>query len=194
MFEGVPQLPRSGPFSGKSSTSTMSISSTPRQPRARRAYGREAMSSWPASSSRSNAAPARALVGADQPEAWEWYYNVVGDQKCPIVDTWWQTENGGILITPLPGATDLKPGSATRPFFGVKPVLVDNEGNVQEGVADGNLCISDSWPGQMRTVYGDHKRFIETYFSTYKGMYFRAMAAAATRTAITGSPAASMTC
>ncbi|EEZ15196.1 acetyl-CoA synthetase [Brucella melitensis bv. 1 str. Rev.1] len=106
------------------------------------------------------------------PEAWEWYYNVVGDQKCPIVDTWWQTENGGILITPLPGATDLKPGSATRPFFGVKPVLVDNEGNVQEGVADGNLCISDSWPGQMRTVYGDHKRFIETYFSTYKGMYF----------------------
>jgi acetyl-CoA synthetase len=90
----------------------------------------------------------------------------------PIVDTWWQTENGGILITPLPGATDLKPGSATRPFFGVKPQLVDNEGNVLEGVADGNLCITDAWPGMMRTVYGDHKRFIETYFSQYPGRYF----------------------
>jgi len=90
----------------------------------------------------------------------------------PIVDTWWQTETGGILITPLPGATDLKPGSATRPFFGVVPELVDNEGKVLEGAADGNLCITDSWPGQMRTVYGDHERFIQTYFSTYKGKYF----------------------
>ncbi len=106
------------------------------------------------------------------PEAWEWYYQVVGDKRSPIVDTWWQTETGGILITPLPGATALKPGSATRPFFGVQPQLVDNEGNVLEGAADGNLCITDSWPGQMRTVYGDHKRFIETYFSTYKGKYF----------------------
>ncbi|MDR6631621.1 acetyl-CoA synthetase [Phyllobacterium sp. 1468] len=106
------------------------------------------------------------------PEAWEWYYQVVGDKRSPIVDTWWQTETGGILITPLPGATPLKPGSATRPFFGVQPQLVDNEGNVLEGAADGNLCIIDSWPGQMRTVYGDHKRFIETYFSTYKGKYF----------------------
>ena len=106
------------------------------------------------------------------PEAWEWYYNVVGDKRCPIVDTWWQTETGGILITPLPGATDLKPGSATRPFFGVQPQLVDNEGNVLEGPADGNLCITESWPGQMRTVYGDHERFIQTYFSTYKGKYF----------------------
>jgi acetyl-CoA synthetase len=106
------------------------------------------------------------------PEAWEWYYNVVGEKRCPIVDTWWQTETGGILITPLPGATNLKPGSATRPFFGVKPQLVDNEGNVLEGAADGNLCITDSWPGQMRTVYGDHERFIQTYFSTYKGKYF----------------------
>ncbi|RCW81326.1 AMP-binding enzyme, partial [Phyllobacterium bourgognense] len=96
----------------------------------------------------------------------------VGDKRSPIVDTWWQTETGGILITPLPGATALKPGSATRPFFGVQPELVDNEGNVLEGAADGNLCITDSWPGQMRTVYGDHKRFIETYFATYKGKYF----------------------
>jgi acetyl-CoA synthetase len=106
------------------------------------------------------------------PEAWEWYYNIVGEQKCPIVDTWWQTETGGILITPLPGATDLKAGSATRPFFGVQPQLVDAEGNVLEGAADGNLCITDSWPGQARTVYGDHERFIQTYFSSYKGKYF----------------------
>ncbi|NUS21074.1 MAG: acetate--CoA ligase [Mesorhizobium sp.] len=106
------------------------------------------------------------------PEAWEWYYNVVGNAKVPIVDTWWQTETGGIMITPLPGATDLKPGSATRPFFGVKPQLVDAEGKVLEGATDGNLCITDSWPGQMRTVYGDHDRFVQTYFSTYKGKYF----------------------
>ncbi|MDK4713727.1 acetate--CoA ligase [Rhizobium sp. CNPSo 4039] len=106
------------------------------------------------------------------PEAWEWYYKVVGDSRCPIVDTWWQTETGGHMITPLPGATDLKAGSATLPFFGVQPQLVDNEGNVLEGAADGNLVIADSWPGQMRTVYGDHERFIQTYFSTYKGKYF----------------------
>ena len=106
------------------------------------------------------------------PEAWEWYYQVVGEKKSPIVDTWWQTETGGILITPLPGATDLKPGSATRPFFGVQPQLVDNEGKVLDGAADGNLCIIESWPGQARTVYGDHERFIQTYFSTYKGKYF----------------------
>ncbi len=106
------------------------------------------------------------------PEAWNWYYDIVGDKRCPIVDTWWQTETGGILITPLPGATDLKAGSATRPFFGVAPQLVDNEGKVLDGASDGNLCITDSWPGQMRTVYGDHERFIQTYFSTYKGKYF----------------------
>ena len=106
------------------------------------------------------------------PEAWEWYYNVVGEEKCPIVDTWWQTETGGIMITPLPGATALKPGSATRPFFGIKPELVDGDGNILEGKAEGNLCIADSWPGQMRTVYGDHERFIQTYFSTYEGKYF----------------------
>ncbi len=106
------------------------------------------------------------------PEAWEWYYNVVGEQRCPIVDTWWQTETGGHMITPLPGATRLKPGSAILPFFGVQPQLVDNDGNLLEGATDGNLCIADSWPGQMRTVYGDHDRFVQTYFSTYKGKYF----------------------
>jgi acetyl-CoA synthetase len=106
------------------------------------------------------------------PEAWEWYYHVVGDDRCPIVDTWWQTETGGILITPLPGATKLKPGSATKPFFGVIPQIVDADGKVQEGATSGNLCIADSWPGQMRTVYGDHERFIQTYFSTYPGKYF----------------------
>jgi len=106
------------------------------------------------------------------PEAWEWYYHVVGAEKCPIVDTWWQTETGGIMITPLPGATALKPGSATRPFFGVKPVLLDPDGNVLEGAASGNLAISGSWPGQLRTVFGDHQRCIDTYYSTYDGYYF----------------------
>src|SRR5947207_1147981 len=106
------------------------------------------------------------------PEAWEWYWRVVGDDRCPIVDTWWQTETGGILITPLPGATKLKPGSATQPFFGVVPEIVDADGNVLTGECQGNLCIAKSWPGQMRTVYGDHSRFEQTYFSTYKGKYF----------------------
>jgi acetyl-CoA synthetase len=106
------------------------------------------------------------------PEAWEWYHRVVGDGRCPIVDTWWQTETGGILITPLPGATDLKPGSATNPFFGIQPALVDGEGKIVGGAAAGNLVITDSWPGQMRTVYGDHQRFFDTYFRTYPGYYF----------------------
>jgi acetyl-CoA synthetase len=106
------------------------------------------------------------------PEAWEWYYRVVGDSRCPIVDTWWQTETGGILITPLPGAIAQKPGSATLPFFGVQPQIVDAEGNVLTGATTGNLCIADSWPGQMRTVYGDHQRFVDTYFKTYPGKYF----------------------
>jgi acetyl-CoA synthetase len=106
------------------------------------------------------------------PEAWEWYYRVVGDERCPVVDTWWQTETGGILITPLPGATKLKPGSATSPYFGIKPALVDEKGAMLEGAASGNLVILDSWPGQMRTVFGDHERFVQTYFSAYKGMYF----------------------
>ncbi len=106
------------------------------------------------------------------PEAWLWYYNVVGEGRRPIVDTWWQTETGGILITPLPGATALKPGSATLPFFGVQPAIVDGDGRILDGPCEGNLVILDSWPGQMRTVYGDHQRFIQTYFSTFKGMYF----------------------
>jgi acetyl-CoA synthetase len=106
------------------------------------------------------------------PEAWQWYYHVVGDERCPIVDTWWQTETGGILISALPGATALKPGSATLPLPGVLPLLVDGEGNVLDGATEGNLCIADSWPGQMRTVFGDHPRFIQTYFSTFKGLYF----------------------
>ena len=106
------------------------------------------------------------------PEAWEWYYRTVGEERCPIVDTWWQTETGGIMITPLPGATDMKPGSATRPFFGVQPALVDNSGMLLDGATDGNLVIVDSWPGQARTVYGDHERFVQTYFSTFRGMYF----------------------
>jgi acetyl-CoA synthetase len=106
------------------------------------------------------------------PEAWLWYHRVVGEGRCPIVDTWWQTETGGILIAPLPGATPLKPGSATRPFFGIRPVIVDGAGKGIEGEASGNLCIADSWPGQMRTVHGDHQRFIDTYFKTYPGLYF----------------------
>ena len=106
------------------------------------------------------------------PEAWQWYYDVIGEQRCPIVDTWWQTETGGIMITPLPGATDTKPGSATRPFFGVQPALVDNAGMLVEGATEGNLVMVDSWPGQARTVYGDHDRFVQTYFSTFRGMYF----------------------
>jgi acetyl-CoA synthetase len=106
------------------------------------------------------------------PEAWEWYFQVVGDSRCPVVDTWWQTETGAIMISPLPGAIDLKPGSATLPFFGVQPVLLDNEGREITGAGEGNLAVKASWPSQIRTVYGDHKRMVETYFSTYKGYYF----------------------
>ncbi|PWL16802.1 acetate--CoA ligase [Falsochrobactrum shanghaiense] len=169
MFEGVPNFPDQGRFWEVVDKHHVNIFYTaPTALRSLMGAGDEFVTR----SSRSSLRLLGSVGEPINPEAWEWYYNVVGDQRSPIVDTWWQTENGGILITPLPGATDLKPGSATRPFFGVKPVLVDNEGEVLEGVADGNLCISDSWPGQMRTVYGDHKRFIETYFSTYKGMYF----------------------
>ncbi|MCF6281889.1 MAG: acetate--CoA ligase [Candidatus Polarisedimenticolaceae bacterium] len=106
------------------------------------------------------------------PEAWEWYYRVVGEERCPVIDTWWQTETGGHMITPLPGATDLKPGSASKPFFGVEPAIVDAEGNILEGACEGNLVITKPWPGMMRSLYGDHERFIQTYFTTYKGMYF----------------------
>ncbi|MDX3928394.1 MAG: acetate--CoA ligase [Shinella sp.] len=169
MFEGVPNFPDAGRFwevVDKHKVNTFYTA-----PTAIRAL----MGAGDAFVKRSSRSSLRLLGSVGEPinpEAWEWYYHVVGDERCPIVDTWWQTETGGILITPLPGATDLKPGSATRPFFGVKPQLVDNEGNVLEGAADGNLCITDSWPGQMRTVYGDHQRFIQTYFSTYKGKYF----------------------
>jgi len=106
------------------------------------------------------------------PEAWLWYYHVVGDARCPIVDTWWQTETGGILISPLPGATDLKPGSATKPLFGIAPSIVDAEGKELKGACSGNLVLTQSWPGQMRSVYGDHQRFVDTYFKTYPGKYF----------------------
>jgi acetyl-CoA synthetase len=106
------------------------------------------------------------------PEAWEWYYRVVGEERCPIVDTWWQTETGGILISPLPGATALKPGSATRPLFGIQPEIVDSDGNRKDGAAEGILILTDSWPGQMRSIYGDHQRFVDTYFSTFEGSYF----------------------
>jgi acetyl-CoA synthetase len=169
MFEGVPNFPDQGRFWEVVDKHHVNIFYTaPTAIRALMGAGDEFVTR----SSRSTLRLLGSVGEPINPEAWEWYYNVVGDQHSPIVDTWWQTETGGILITPLPGATDLKPGSATRPFFGVKPQLVDNEGAIVEGATDGNLCIIDSWPGQMRTLYGDHKRFIEAYFSTYKGKYF----------------------
>ncbi len=169
MFEGVPNYPDASRFWQVCDKHKVAIFYT--APTAIRALMREGDDPVKATSRES----LRLLgtVGEPiNPEAWEWYHNVVGGEKCPIVDTWWQTETGGILITPLPGATPLKPGSATRPFFGIKPLLVDNEGQPLEGAAEGNLCIADSWPGQMRTVYGDHERFVQTYFSTYPGRYF----------------------
>ena len=169
MFEGVPNYPDSSRFWQVCDKHNVSVFYT--APTAIRALMREGDGPVRATSRKS----LRILgtVGEPiNPEAWLWYYDVVGDGRCPIVDTWWQTETGGHLITPLPGATDLKPGSATKPFFGVRPALVDNEGALLEGAASGNLVILDSWPGQMRTVYGDHQRFIDTYFSTYEGMYF----------------------
>ncbi len=169
MFEGVPNYPDAGRFWDVVDKHKVNIFYT--APTAIRAL----MGAGDQFVKRASRASLRTMGSVGEPinpEAWEWYYNVVGEKRCPIVDTWWQTETGGVLITPLPGATDLKPGSATRPFFGVKPQLVDSEGKVLEGAADGNLCITDSWPGQARTVYGDHERFIQTYFSTYKGKYF----------------------
>lgn len=169
MFEGVPNYPDAGRFWQVVDKHKVNIFYTaPTAIRALMGAGDE-----PVKKASRKSLKVMGSVGEPiNPEAWEWYFNVVGEGRVPIVDTWWQTETGGILITPLPGATDLKPGSATRPFFGVKPQLVDNDGKVLEGAADGNLCIVDSWPGQMRTVYGDHERFIQTYFSTYKGKYF----------------------
>jgi acetyl-CoA synthetase len=169
MFEGVPNYPDAGRFWDVIDKHKVNIFYT--APTAIRAL----MGAGDGFVTRSSRKTLKVLGSVGEPinpEAWEWYFNVVGEGSVPIVDTWWQTETGGILITPLPGATDLKPGSATRPFFGVQPQLVDNDGNVLEGSADGNLCITDSWPGQMRTVYGDHERFIQTYFSTYPGKYF----------------------
>ena len=169
MFEGVPNFPDQGRFWEVIDKHKVNIFYT--APTAIRSL----MGAGDHFVKRSSRSTLRLLGSVGEPinpEAWEWYYNVVGEGRSPIVDTWWQTETGGIMISPLPGATDLKAGSATRPFFGIKPQLVDAEGHVLEGAADGNLCISDSWPGQMRTVYGDHKRFIETYFATYKGKYF----------------------
>jgi len=169
MFEGVPNYPTNSRFWQVCDKHQVNIFYT--APTALRSLMREG--DGPVTSTSRKSLRLLGSVGEPiNPEAWLWYHRVVGEGRCPIVDTWWQTETGGILITPLPGATALKPGSATRPFFGVQPVLVDAEGAVLEGAASGNLCLSGSWPGQMRTVYGDHARFIETYFTTYPGKYF----------------------
>ena len=169
MFEGVPTYPNAGRFWDVVDKHKVNIFYTaPTAIRSLMGAGDEFVKR----SSRSSIRLLGSVGEPINPEAWMWYYNVVGEKRCPIVDTWWQTETGGILITPLPGATALKPGSATRPFFGVQPAVVDAEGNILEGATEGNLVIVDSWPGQMRTVYGDHERFVQTYFATYKGMYF----------------------
>ncbi len=169
MFEGVPTWPDSGRFWQVVDKHQVSLFYT--APTAIRALMREG--DVPVTKSSRKSLRVLGTVGEPiNPEAWEWYYNVVGEGRCPIVDTWWQTETGGIAITPLPGATATKPGSATQPFFGIKPAIVDADGKVQEGECQGNLVLTDSWPGQMRTIYGDHQRFIETYFSAYPGNYF----------------------
>ena len=169
MFEGVPNYPDTSRFWQVVDKHKVNIFYT--APTAIRALMREGEE--PVKKTGRKSLRLLGSVGEPiNPEAWEWYYRVVGDSRCPVVDTWWQTETGGILITPLPGATDLKPGSATLPFFGVEPAIVDAEGNILEGATEGNLVLLDSWPGQMRTVYGDHERFVQTYFSTFLGMYF----------------------
>ena len=169
MFEGVPNYPSSSRFWEVIDKHNVNIFYT--APTAIRALMKEGDS--PVKSTKRDSLRILGSVGEPiNPEAWDWYYKVVGSEKCPIVDTWWQTETGGILISPLPGATDLKPGSASKPFFGISPALVDNEGKKLEGVAEGNLVLETSWPGQMRTVYGDHTRFAETYFSTFDDVYF----------------------
>tara|TARA_Y100000588_G_scaffold213647_1_gene227579 strand:- start:1383 stop:3323 length:1941 start_codon:yes stop_codon:yes gene_type:complete len=168
MFEGVPTYPDASRFWQVVDKHQVNIFYTaPTAIRALMSQGNDPVTSTNRSSLR-----LLGTVGEPiNPEAWEWYFKTVGDARCPIVDTWWQTETGGILITPLPGATDLKPGSATRPFFGIVPALLDADGKALEGAASGNLVITGSWPGQMRTVYGDHERFVQTYFSTYPGFY-----------------------
>jgi acetyl-CoA synthetase len=169
MFEGVPNYPDSSRFWRV--IDKHKVNSFYTAPTAIRALMREG--DEPVKKTSRKSLRILGSVGEPiNPEAWLWYHRVVGEERCPIVDTWWQTETGGHLITPLPGATALKPGSATRPFFGIKPEIVDGEGHPLAGATEGNLCILDSWPGQMRTVYGDHQRFIETYFSTFPGQYF----------------------
>ena len=169
MFEGVPNYPSNSRFWEICDKHSVNIFYT--APTAIRALMKEGDA--PVKSTSRKSIRLLGTVGEPiNPEAWMWYFNIVGEKKCPIVDTWWQTETGATLISPLPGATDLKPGSASKPLPGVRPVLLDSEGNILEGKNEGNLCIADSWPGQMRTVYGDHKRFIETYFSQYDGYYF----------------------
>ena len=169
MFEGVPNYPDVSRFWQVCDKHDVTIFYT--APTAIRALMREG--DGPVKGTSRKSLRILGTVGEPiNPEAWLWYNNVVGEGRCPIVDTWWQTETGGILITPLPGATALKPGSATRPFFGIQPAIVDGDGNVQEGAAEGVLVLLDSWPGQMRTLYGDHQRFVETYFTTFPGKYF----------------------
>jgi acetyl-CoA synthetase len=169
MFEGVPNYPDFGRFWDVIDRHGVNIFYT--APTAIRALMREGEGPVKAHS-RSSLRLLGSVGEPINPEAWRWYYEVVGDARVPIVDTWWQTETGGIMITTLPGAHDMKPGSAGRPFFGVEPQLLDPDGQVLEGAASGNLCLARSWPGQMRTVYGDHERFVQTYFSTYRGKYF----------------------
>ena len=169
MFEGVPSHPNPGRFWEVCDTHGVTVFYT--APTAIRALMREG-DHWPRKHSRASIRLLGSVGEPINPEAWEWYHGVIGEGRCPIVDTWWQTETGGILITPLPGATKLKPGSATHPFFGVIPAIVDAGGKELEGACEGNLILKDSWPGQMRTVYGDHGRFIDTYFRTYPGSYF----------------------
>jgi len=169
MFEGVPNYPDASRFWQVCDKHQVNIFYT--APTAIRALMREG--EGPVQKTSRQSLRLLGSVGEPiNPEAWQWYFNVVGDGRCPIVDTWWQTETGGILISPLPGATDLKPGSATRPLFGISPAIVDGDGVIQDGAASGNLVILDSWPGQMRTLYGDHQRFVDTYFSTHEGRYF----------------------
>ena len=168
MFEGVPNYPDASRFWEVCDKHQVNICYT--APTAIRALMREG--DTPVKKTSRASLKILGSVGEPiNPEAWEWYYHVVGDAQCPIVDTWWQTETGGILITPLPGVTDLKPGSATKPFFGIEPAILNQEGEILEGEAEGNLVILGSWPGQMRTVYGDHQRFIDTYFSTFENTY-----------------------
>ncbi|WP_375426943.1 acetate--CoA ligase [uncultured Sphingomonas sp.] len=169
MFDGVPSYPDHGRLWRTIDDLGVNILYT--APTAIRALMREG-DAWVTASSRASLRLLGSVGEPINPEAWDWYHRVVGERRCPVVDTWWQTETGGILISPLPGATDLKPGSATRPLPGVLPLLVDAGGRELDGAAEGNLCIADSWPGQARTLWGDHDRFFQTYFSTYPGRYF----------------------